>query len=51
MSLMALPLLALTGYLLYLEQRKADDVELAFFRINAVAGFSVFGMVLIGVGI
>lgn len=48
-SLLALPLLLLTGYLLYLEQKKAEDVELAFFRINAVAGFSVFVMVLIGV--
>ena len=48
-SLLALPLLVLTGYLLYLEQKKAEDVELAFFRINAVAGFSVFVMILIGV--
>jgi 4-hydroxybenzoate polyprenyltransferase len=48
-SLLALPLLLLTGYLLYLEQKKAEDVELAFFRINAVAGFAVFAMVLIGV--
>jgi 4-hydroxybenzoate polyprenyltransferase len=49
MSLLALPLLLLTGYLLYLEQKKADDVELAFFKINAVAGFTVFTMFLIGV--
>jgi 4-hydroxybenzoate polyprenyltransferase len=48
-SLLALPLLLLTGYLLYLEQKKAEDVELAFFRINAIAGFAVFAMVLIGV--
>lgn len=48
-SLLALPFLLLTGYLLYLEQRKADDVELAFFKINAVAGFCVFTMVAIGV--
>ncbi len=47
-SLMALPLLLLTGYLLYLEQKKAEDVELAFFKINAVAGFSVFSMILVG---
>ncbi len=47
-SLLALPLLLLTGYLLYLEQRKADDVELAFFRINAVAGFVIFCMVAVG---
>lgn len=49
LSLLALPLLVLTGYLLYLEQKKAEDVELAFFKINAVAGVSVFAMVLIGV--
>ena len=49
MSLLALPLLLLTGWLLYLEQRKAEDVQLAFFRINAVAGFAVFCMVLVGV--
>jgi 4-hydroxybenzoate polyprenyltransferase len=48
-SIMALPLLLITGYLLYLEQRKAEDVELAFFKINAVAGFSVFLMIMIGV--
>lgn len=50
-SLLALPLLVLTGYLLYLEQKKAEDVELAFFKINAVAGFSVFVMVFIGVAV
>jgi 4-hydroxybenzoate polyprenyltransferase len=49
MSLLALPLLLLTGWLLYLEQKKAEDVQLAFFRINAVAGFAVFCMVLVGV--
>jgi 4-hydroxybenzoate polyprenyltransferase len=47
-SLLALPLLLLTGYLLYLEQKKADDVELAFFRINAVAGAVVLSMVAVG---
>jgi 4-hydroxybenzoate polyprenyltransferase len=49
LSLIALPLLLLTGALLYLEQRKAENVELAFFKINAVAGFAVFAMVLVGV--
>ncbi len=48
-SIMALPLLLITGYLLYLEQRKAEDVELAFFKINAVAGFTVFLMIMIGI--
>jgi 4-hydroxybenzoate polyprenyltransferase len=49
LSLLALPLLLLTGILLYVEQRKAEDVELAFFKINAVAGFSVLAMVGVGV--
>jgi 4-hydroxybenzoate polyprenyltransferase len=49
LSLLALPLLLLTGYLLYLEQKKAEDVELAFFRINAVAGFVILCMVMVGV--
>jgi 4-hydroxybenzoate polyprenyltransferase len=48
-SLLALPLLLLTGYLLYLEQKKAEDVELAFFRINSVAGGVIFCMVAVGV--
>jgi 4-hydroxybenzoate polyprenyltransferase len=47
-SLIALPLLLLTGVLLYLEQKKAEEVELAFFTINAIAGFAVFAMILIG---
>ena len=49
LSLLALPLLLVTGWLLYLEQKKAEEVELAFFKINAVAGFCVFAMVLVGV--
>jgi 4-hydroxybenzoate polyprenyltransferase len=48
-SLLALPLLMLTGYLLFLEQKKAEHVELAFFKINAVAGFAVLCMVIVGV--
>ena len=49
LSLLALPLLLLTGLLLYFEQKKAEDVELAFFKINAVAGFSVLAMVGVGI--
>jgi len=45
----ASPLLAGAGYLLYLEHAKASDVELAFFKINAVLGFVVFAMVAVGV--
>ncbi len=49
LSVFALPLLAGTGVLLYLEQQYANNVELAFFRINAVAGVVVLLMVVIGV--
>jgi len=48
-SIYAFPFLLISGYLLYLEQKKSDDVELAFFKINAVVGFAVFIMVLTGV--
>ena len=48
-ALAALPFLFVSGYLLYLEQKKSHDVELAFFKINAVLGFAVFAMVLAGV--
>lgn len=49
LSVTALPLLLGTGVLLYLEQRKSQNVELAFFRINAVAGFAVLLMIILGV--
>ncbi len=48
-SLLALPLLLFTGFLLYMEQHKSADVNLAFFKINAIAGLSVFLMILAGV--
>lgn len=48
-SIVVAVLLLVAGYLLYLEQKKADDVELAFFKINAVLGFVVFTFVIIGV--
>lgn len=44
----AVPFLLLTGLLLWIEQRKADNVELAFFRINAGLGFVVFAMIITG---
>jgi len=44
----ALPFLMCTGFLLWIEQRKAANVELAFFRINAGLGFVVFAMIAIG---
>jgi 4-hydroxybenzoate polyprenyltransferase len=45
----ALPFLVVSGFLLYLEQKKAEDVELAFFKINAMLGFVVLAMVVAGV--
>lgn len=45
-SLAAFPFLLVAGVLLYLEQKKSSDVELAFFKINAVIGFVVLIMVL-----
>jgi 4-hydroxybenzoate polyprenyltransferase len=48
-ALAALPFLLVSGYLLYLEQKKANNVEMAFFKINAVLGFAVLAMVLVGV--
>jgi 4-hydroxybenzoate polyprenyltransferase len=46
-GLVAVPPLLLSGLLLYLEQRKADDVELAFFKINILLGFNIFAMVIL----
>jgi 4-hydroxybenzoate polyprenyltransferase len=45
---LAAPFLLLTGILLWIEQRKASNIELAFFRINAGLGFVVFAMIIIG---
>jgi 4-hydroxybenzoate polyprenyltransferase len=50
-SVIALVLLLVSGMLLYLEQKKSTDVELAFFKINAVLGFVVFLFVVIGVSL
>jgi 4-hydroxybenzoate polyprenyltransferase len=46
-AFVAVPFLLLSGALLYLEQKKAEDVELAFFKINILVGFSVFFMVIL----
>lgn len=48
-SWIAVPFLALAGFLLYLEHAKASDVELAFFKINAALGFVILAMVMVGV--
>ncbi len=44
----AAPFLLLTGLLLWVEQKKASNVEMAFFRINAGLGFVVFAMIVTG---
>lgn len=41
-------MLTLAGVLLYLEQRWAENVDLAFFKVNVFVGFAVLGVVLIG---
>ncbi len=41
-------LLGLIGVLLFIEQRLASNVNLAFFKINAAIGFAVFFFVLFG---
>jgi 4-hydroxybenzoate polyprenyltransferase len=50
-SVVAAVLLFVAGVLLYLEQKKASDIELAFFKINAALGFVVFLFVMIGVAL
>jgi 4-hydroxybenzoate polyprenyltransferase len=47
-TMYALPFLLLTGIMLWLEQRRSHNVELAFFRINAGLGFIVFAMIITG---
>jgi len=44
----ALPFLILTGVLLWIEHIKAENVDLAFFKINAGLGFVVFAMIITG---
>jgi len=44
----AVPFLLLTGVMLWVEQRRASNVELSFFRINAGLGFVVFAMIITG---
>jgi 4-hydroxybenzoate polyprenyltransferase len=41
--------LSATGVLLFLEQFKADDVNLAFFKINGIVSFLVLGFIWAGV--
>jgi 4-hydroxybenzoate polyprenyltransferase len=44
----ALPFLLIVGALLVWEQRKAHDVDLAFFRINVWVGFAALAVVVMG---
>lgn len=48
-AIIAAPFLLLSGFLLWFEQHKAEDVELAFFKINIVVGFSVLMMILFSI--
>jgi 4-hydroxybenzoate polyprenyltransferase len=45
-ALIAIPFLGLSGVLLFLEQKKSDDVDLAFFKINIAVGFTIFLMIM-----
>jgi 4-hydroxybenzoate polyprenyltransferase len=47
---LALVSLEAIGSLLYLEHHLSDDVDLAFFKINAVLGFGILGFVAAGLG-
>ncbi|MEE9252118.1 MAG: 4-hydroxybenzoate octaprenyltransferase [Thermodesulfobacteriota bacterium] len=42
-------LLLITGFLLYFEHLKSSDVDLVFFKVNALLGFSVFFFILSGI--
>ena len=42
-------LLVVVGALLYLEHRKAENVDLAFFKINILVGIAIFLFVLSGI--
>ncbi len=41
-------LLIVIGFLLFLEHKKSEDVDFAFFRINILIGFAIFLFVLAG---
>ena len=45
----ALPFLLISGLLLFLEYKKSSNVDLAFFKINILVGFTVFVFVLAGI--
>jgi 4-hydroxybenzoate polyprenyltransferase len=47
-SLIGFLTLGVIGSMLYLEHRLSNDVELAFFKINAALGFGVLGLIALG---
>jgi len=49
-SVVGLITLLAIGALLYLEHMLSDDVDLAFFRMNAILGFGIMGFVALGAG-
>lgn len=48
-SIVSLIILLFIGYLLYLEHKKSENVDLAFFKINIVIGLFVFVFILAGI--
>lgn len=48
-SIYAILFLSIVGFLLYLEHRRSSNVDLAFFKINALLGFLVFLFILSGI--
>lgn len=48
-TVFSLTLLIVIGYFLYLEHKKSDDVDLAFFKINILIGGLVFVFILAGI--
>jgi 4-hydroxybenzoate polyprenyltransferase len=48
-SIVAGLFLVLIGALLFLEHRKAENVDLAFFKINILVGFAIFLFVISGI--
>ena len=48
-SILSLLCLITCAMLLYFEQRKAYDVNLAFFKINILVGFAIFSFIISGI--
>lgn len=48
-TVVAAIVLIIIAFLLYLEHRKSEDVDLSFFKINILVGFAIFLFVLSGI--